>query len=62
MSCSRCAGLMVPVGLIDWESTYLPCPAHKCVNCGHVTDALISSHQQHPQWLYRSEGSVQPSS
>jgi hypothetical protein len=48
MSCSRCAGLMVPVGLIDWEGTYLSCPAHKCVACGHVTDAVIvRNHEQH---------------
>jgi hypothetical protein len=46
MSCSRCAGLMVPLGLIDWEGTYLSCPAHKCVACGHVTDAVIAGHHE----------------
>ena len=46
MTCPRCAGLMVSVGLIDWESTYLECPAHKCVACGHVTDAVIEHHHE----------------
>ena len=46
MSCSRCAGLMVPVGLIDWEGTYLSCPPHKCVACGYVTDAVIQRHRE----------------
>jgi hypothetical protein len=49
MECSRCAGLMVPVGLIDWEGTYLSCPAHKCVACGHVTDAVIAGHHEQPR-------------
>jgi hypothetical protein len=46
MSCSRCAGLMVPVALIDWESSYVPCPAHKCVSCGHVSDGVIARHHE----------------
>jgi hypothetical protein len=48
MCCPRCAGLMIPVGLIDWEGTYLPCPAYKCVSCGNVVDAVIAKHQQQP--------------
>ena len=46
MSCSRCGGLLVTAGLIDWESTYLPCPAYRCVACGNITDAVIAAHQQ----------------
>jgi hypothetical protein len=46
MSCSRCAGLMVPLGLIDWEGKYLSCPAHKCVACGHETDTVIARHHE----------------
>lgn len=48
MSCPRCAGLMVPVALVDWEWTYMQCPAHKCVSCGNVMDSLIAKHQQQP--------------
>jgi hypothetical protein len=56
MACPRCAGLMVPVGLIDWESTYLPCPAYQCVCCGNVLDAVIATHQQQPPAAHRNEG------
>jgi hypothetical protein len=44
MSCRRCAGLMVSIALIDWEGTYMQCPAHKCVSCGNVMDAAIAQH------------------
>ncbi len=47
MSCPRCAGLMVPVGLIDWDGAYLLCPAHKCMNCGNVVDAVIAGGHQY---------------
>ena len=60
MSCSRCAGLMVPIGLIDWEGTYLTCPVHKCVACGHVTDAVIASHQE--EHTRRRPGTRKPKS
>ena len=46
MTCSRCAGLMVSVGLIDWDNTYMTYPAHKCVSCGHITDAVIAHHHE----------------
>ena len=34
MECPRCAGLTVPVALIDWEGTYIHCPAEKCLSYG----------------------------
>ena len=46
MECPRCAGLMVPVGLVDWEGTYIQCPAQKCVSCGNVIDSVIAKHRQ----------------
>jgi hypothetical protein len=46
MECPRCAGLMVPVGLVDWEGTYIHYPAQKCLCCGNVVDALIAMHRQ----------------
>jgi hypothetical protein len=46
MSCPRCAGLMVSIALVDWEGTYRHWPAHKCVCCGNVVDAVIAQHHQ----------------
>ena len=46
MECPRCAGLMVPVALIDWEGTYIHCPAEKCLSCGNVVDSVIAKHRQ----------------
>jgi hypothetical protein len=48
MSCPRCAGLMVPVGLIDWDSMCTSCPAYRCLSCGNVIDAVMAQHQQSP--------------
>jgi hypothetical protein len=46
MECPRCAGLMVPIALMDWEGTYVHYPAHKCVCCGNVMDAVIAQHRE----------------
>jgi hypothetical protein len=46
MSCSRCGGLMPPIGLMHYQWMYEPCPAFRCLACGHVTDGLMVTHHQ----------------
>jgi hypothetical protein len=43
---------MVPVGLIEWEGTYIHYPAQKCVSCGNVVDAVIATHRQPAEPAY----------
>ena len=43
MSCSRCSGFMLEDHLLDFEGGYGDFWARswRCVNCGHVHDAVI---------------------
>jgi len=48
MTCSRCCGLMVETQVLDMESAYgeMWTTSRRCVNCGHVHDAVIEQHRQ----------------
>ncbi len=43
MKCSRCSGLMVEGHFLDFEGGYreMWTTSHRCLNCGHVYDAVI---------------------
>jgi uncharacterized Zn finger protein len=47
MTCSRCQGLMVKDQLFDLEGTYghMWTTSLRCMNCGHVHDAVIAQHR-----------------
>jgi hypothetical protein len=42
--CNRCAGLLVREKYFEYITNTVP--AFKCVNCGNVVDAVITSNQQ----------------
>ena len=48
MTCTRCQGLMVEDQLLDLEGTYghMWATGLRCMNCGHVEDAVIAQHRQ----------------
>jgi hypothetical protein len=52
MTCSRCQGLMVEDQFLDFEGAYgeMWATSWRCMNCGHVHDAVIEQHR-----LARSE-------
>ena len=43
MTCSRCSGFMTESHFVDMESAYVEMWARspRCVNCGHVHDAVM---------------------
>ena len=43
MKCSRCSGLMVEGHFLDFEGGYreMWTTSHRCLNCGHVYDAVM---------------------
>ena len=47
MTCSRCCGLMVEAQVLDMEGAYgeMWATSRRCVNCGHVHDAVIEQHR-----------------
>lgn len=47
MNCSRCQGLMIEDQFLDMESQYgqMWVRSMRCVNCGHVHDAVIEQHR-----------------
>lgn len=47
MTCSRCLGLMVEDQFLDLEGGYgeMWTTSRRCVNCGHVHDAVIEQHR-----------------
>lgn len=51
MTCSRCCGLMVETQVLDMEGTYgeMWATSRRCVNCGHVHDAVIEQHRRAQQ-------------
>lgn len=48
MTCSRCQGLMVEDHLFDFEGTsgHMWTTSLRCMNCGHVHDAVMAQHRQ----------------
>lgn len=59
MTCSRCCGLMVDTQVLDMEGAYgeMWATSRRCVNCGHVHDAVIEQHrrtQQHNVLMFPS--------
>jgi len=59
MTCSRCCGLMVEEQLLDFAGAYgqMWATSRRCVNCGHIYDAVIAQHR-----LPRLEKVLVPSS
>ena len=55
MRCNRCKGLVVLDHFLDMmdESGHLWLRVWRCVNCGEVTDPLISLHRQAPRSAFR---------
>ena len=51
MTCSRCCGLMVETHVLDMEAAYgeMWATSRRCVNCGHVYDAVIEQHRRAQQ-------------
>ena len=47
MTCSRCLGLMVEDHFLDLQGAYgqMWTTSLRCVNCGHVLDAVIEQHR-----------------
>jgi uncharacterized Zn finger protein len=48
MTCSRCCGLMVDTQVLDLEGAYgeMWATSRRCVNCGHVHDAVVEQHRR----------------
>ena len=48
MTCSRCTGLMLEDQFLDLQGAYgeMWTTSLRCVNCGHVLDAVIEQHRQ----------------
>lgn len=51
MTCSRCQGLMVEDQLFDLDGTYghMWTTGVRCVNCGHIHDAVITQNRRRQQ-------------
>ena len=51
MNCARCQGLMVEAQVLDMEGAYgeMWATSRRCVNCGHVHDAVIEQHRRTQQ-------------
>jgi uncharacterized Zn finger protein len=51
MTCSRCCGHMVEIQVLDMEGAYgeMWATSRRCVNCGHVYDAVIEQHRRTQQ-------------
>ena len=47
MTCSRCLGLMVEDQFLDLQGAYgeMWTTSLRCVNCGHVHDAVFEQHR-----------------
>jgi len=47
MTCSRCRGLMVEDHILDMQGAYgeMWATSLRCMNCGHVLDAVIEQHR-----------------
>ena len=47
MTCSRCRGLMVEDQFLDLQGAFgeMWTTSLRCVNCGHVHDAVIEQHR-----------------
>lgn len=47
MTCSRCRGLMIEDHFVDLEGAFgeMWTTSWRCVNCGHVYDAVIEQHR-----------------
>jgi hypothetical protein len=47
MNCSRCRGFMIEDRFLDMESAYGQMWARslRCVNCGHIHDAVTEQHR-----------------
>jgi hypothetical protein len=47
MICTRCHGLMVPDHLFDVHGTsgHMWRRSERCMNCGHIHDAVIARHR-----------------
>lgn len=48
MTCTRCSGLMVKDHFMDFEGTsgYMWTQSLRCMNCGHVHDAVIEQNRR----------------
>ena len=51
MTCSCCCGLMFETQVLDMEGAYgeMWAISWRCVNCGHVHDAVIEQHRRDQQ-------------
>jgi uncharacterized Zn finger protein len=51
MNCARCQGLMIVDHFLDFEGSFreMWTSSWRCVNCGHVHDAVIDQNRLHGQ-------------
>jgi hypothetical protein len=51
MNCSRCRGLMVEDHFLDFEGGFreMWATSQRCLNCGHVYDAVVEQNRLAPQ-------------
>ena len=54
MVCARCRGRMVREDLLDEKSTRVGYEAQRCLNCGHIEDAVIVANRGQAASLSRS--------
>jgi|RhiMetdeSRZDD1v2_1073273.scaffolds.fasta_scaffold53145_3 uncharacterized Zn finger protein len=54
MVCARCSGRMVREDLLDEKSTRVGYEARRCLNCGHIEDAVILTNRVQPPSIPRS--------
>ena len=54
MVCARCKGRMVREDLLDEKSTRVGYEAQRCLNCGHIEDAVILTNRVQPATVPRS--------
>ena len=62
MTCSRCRGFMIEDHFIDLEGAYgeMWTTSMRCVNCGHVHDAVIEQHRLACQEMVLEHSSGEP--
>jgi len=54
MICARCNGRMVREDLLDEKSTRIGYEAQRCLNCGHIEDAVILTNRVQPASIPRT--------
>jgi uncharacterized Zn finger protein len=59
MPCTRCGGAVVIEEFLDAKGSSLGFEGQRCLNCGHIEDAVIHSHQGRASFPpFRSAGAL----